>query len=397
MNAAGLRRELALARLPEVDAILERSGFADLAVELSRRCQIAAQSPARYVGLLSAQQCGAELWAFACEQACGQSGDRFFADLGLYYTRLRCQACLGNSDDLLRAFEAASRNGGPVFRLPPGRNFHAESDALPALWISGFDPYRLEESEPASLWHANPSGAAALALHGQVLPGQPSRKIQAVVWPVRFADCDAGLIEQWLERGPGAPAWSAKELTPLLFTISMGSNPDAFHIDRFLANWRGVVPDNAGRAGGPSAILGDAPAFLEHTLAPKYLRKWQADAHRFGVRDHREVDTLEAGRFACEALAQVSEQNPRCGGGGDYLSNELPFRVLAWRRGQLLNAASRGSSLASIARLQTAHIHTPRIGPVGGPEPAVAAEMVRRGQGVVAQIQAMLAAAVRLS
>ena len=166
MNAAGLRREIALTRLPEVDVILQRSGFADRAAEFARRCQIAARSTARYAGLLAAHQCGFDLWEFACERARGQSADHFYADLGLYYTRLRCLGVLSDSDDLLRAFEAASRNASPGFRRPvtgEARDDN-EADALPTLWVSGFDPYRLEGSDPTSLWHANPSGAAALAL-----------------------------------------------------------------------------------------------------------------------------------------------------------------------------------------------------------------------------------------
>lgn len=307
-------------------------------------------------GALGGRRDGAELFRAAQEYMRSPGGAAAWADLPLYWTRLRMAAVLRGryGEDHAAAFEETSRN----FGAGPGLA------AAARVLITGFDPYRLREDDETSPANSNPSGAAVLALAGAELETlRGSVKIDGGIFPVRFADFDDGVFKRFL----GARLSSAE----FLFTVSMGAGD--FHIDRFPANVR-YGADNAGVEKHGEPVIAGGPAFTEHTLPPHVLGAMQAvgaGQGAFPVRDHCTVRTRDGGEFEAQRLDDLRDAVPVSGSGGAYLSNEIAYRAATFVR-------SRGLPV------RTAHIHTP---PTRGNDP-------ERRARIVEQIRRMIAAAV---
>jgi hypothetical protein len=287
------------------------------------------------------------LWHAGCAASAAPGADAL-----LYWTRLRMLGIIKRAggqgevgdvdrDAYLRYFERHSRH----LAQDPDR-----ADGATLICLSGFDPYGLDPDRPETLANGNPSGAAALALDGWRFRGRSGRcyQVHCAIFPVRRVDFDEGCVEEW------ARGWIATGCC-LLFTVSMGSEPDRFHIDRFPGNCRGLrAPDNAGQLAATPRIFPDPePAFVEHTLSAERLRALlgssASNPGRFPVRDHREVITAARGCFVARDLAELGEERAVRGSGGDYLSNEISYRAI-----RVARAGPRGI-------VETAHIHTPRV------------------------------------
>ena len=322
------------------------------------------------------------LWRFGCASVFAGT------DLALHWSRLRMLAMMRVHfsarayatvdprvmDRCLRMFDLVSRN-----QMDAGE---AESEVQASsrvtdrgvpLWITGFDPYGLSADRPDSLVNTNPSGAAVLALHGRSIVGRSGRtyRVRGALFPVRYRDFDEHGLERFLRR-------RVPRDCPFLFTISMGAASDAFHLDRFPANRRGGAADNAGESPGPGPILtGGDPQFVECRLSPDRMAAMvsvESAAGPFAVIDWREVESLGRGRVVVRDYAELAGETAVRGSGGDYLSNEITYRVI--------REIQAGGAWPA---LETVHIHTPRVS--GGDVNAPA--QVRR---IVAQIQAMLIA-----
>ncbi len=302
------------------------------------------------------------LWRAAARSV--QSGE-IWDDRALYWSRLTFKANLHGeaSTEALQAFELASRGMNDV-AFPA-----AERRAVRVL-VTGFDPFHLDRHIDQS----NPSGLAALALDGRTLQTDAgTAQVQAAVFPVRFEDFDAGMVERFLE------PWLA-EGVDLVLTISMGR--DGFDLERFPGRRRSAaVTDNLNVLTGasrenpllPGHEGGDlhGPEFLEYTLPAEAMVAVQG---AFPVRDNRNVSTLEQGDLQAASLQALAGQTAVRGSGGGYLSNEIAYRSL------LANERVLGAD----NRIPMGHIHTPRL---EGYDP----EFEGR---VVAQIEALLVAAV---
>lgn len=309
---------------------------------------------------------GTRLWRQAVRAV---QSEAVWDDRALYWARLRyAQALRQVADrDVLARFERASRGMNHVAFLPG-----ADAPAGPGskrVIVTGFDPFHLDQRIDQS----NPSGLAALALDGRTFStASGPAHVEAVVFPVRFADFDEGLvetfIEPWLEAG-----------VDLVLTISMGR--DGFDLERFPGRRRSAdVPDNLNVLTGASAgqplvpRLGAAelagPEFLEFTLPAAAMA---AVTGRFAVRDNRTVATLQRGELQAPDLASLAGQTAVRGSGGGYLSNEIAYRTL------LVNQQRPRQQWVPMG-----HIHTPRL---EGFDP----EFERQ---VVGQIEALLVSAV---
>lgn len=397
--AERLARELGLAQSPAVADILQKAlrpgdrldlpeEFRVQLGELGSGATADAQAVER-ISLAFASRLwsragdAAEYQASASQPGVAVPGRTRGDDVLLYWSRLRMLNTLCDvrgltqaaREAILRGFDSVSRN----LKTPAGLQSR-ESAAEPLVWITGFDPYGLDPQRPETCANTNPSGAAALALHGRRFRGASglSFSVHSAIFPVRFADFTEGRLEAFLEERVLAAA-----NCEFCFTISMGGAPDAFHIDRFPGNCRGTSPDNAGQIAGPASILLEgAPSFVEHSLSDCTLRKMQAtaaaDRAGFAVCDYRcvEVEAASGGRSALEpaTIAELEGLRAVRGAGGDYLSNEITFRVL--------QRLARGSR----PELRSAHIHTPRLKDGGVP-----VEIEKRDR-IVAQIEAMLCA-----
>jgi pyrrolidone-carboxylate peptidase len=269
---------------------------------------------------------GRSLWRDAVRRLRESDGD----DRPLYWTRLAlAQAIRGwrpafpvDTAALLAALDRGSR-GMEGNRLPAG------ADRV-RIVVTGFDPFRLERD----IRRGNPSGAAALALHGTTLrtPAGHTAHIEAAVLPVRWADFSAGMVERalrpYLEPGP--------RQVDLFVTLSQG-RPGAFDLERFNGGWRGGGTDNTlaeadGPVPGAGEWEGDSGPQWTTTSLP-YARLTEEPSGRFPVRDNTTVTELPPD--ATEPLTRPDGPTPgsaaRAGGGGSYLSNEIAYRATLLR------------------------------------------------------------------
>lgn len=295
-----------------------------------------------------AQTQGRALWAAATGRTAGLTpGDD---DRPLYWARLAMTRIirqwepsfrLSDADrtGIITAFEDASRGTTDISFGPPS--------ATKRILISGFDPFGFESATYGGTAAANPSAAAALALDATTLHhGSVDARVESVVFPVRFADFDAGLIERVIR-----PYLSGSQAVNMLMTISMGAPGDDFEVEEHAGRRRsGGFPDNADdtSVGEPSG-LASGPEFLRTSLPSSARRQLGRTAPNV---PERRITEIRPG----ETTARTSDTGPSPGSrsvqgsGGGYLSNEIFYRVALMRR-------TDGSSVP------VGHLHTPFLTP----------------------------------
>ncbi|MGW6711812.1 pyroglutamyl peptidase [Streptomyces globisporus] len=321
--------------------ILRRSGFDAFTPRFERaleRSQSYAQAERTVTRHASA------LWQRAVDRAQGRgpaTGDLSRGDdRPLYWARLALSRELRawtprfDLDDRRRealhsALETASRGQGDI-RYPGHRTKR--------VLVTGFDPFTLDRDVRIG----NPSGASALALDGTPVqtPDGPAR-IETVVFPVRWADFAEGVVERAL----------ARQLPHLdLFTTVSQGRQGRFDVERTNGAWRGGFADNENASSTglvPVADPATQPQWTSTTLP--YRQLTEADTGRFPVYDNTEVTEIPAGDT--QPVTRPDGPTPgsaaRAGGGGDYLSNEIAYRVTLLRDRLRLPGLPGG------------HLHTP--------------------------------------
>ncbi|MEU6342695.1 pyroglutamyl peptidase [Streptomyces sp. NPDC046977] len=364
--------------------ILRRSGFDAAAPRFAREL---AAAHSRTAAQRVVRRHGRALWQDAVGRAQGRGpagGDLSpDDDRPLYWARLSLTRALGawqpsfplgeaGRAALLDRLEWTSRGHDTV--LPP------VAEGVGRILVTGFDPFRLD----ADVRRSNPSGAAALALHGVTLStARGPARVAAVVFPVRWADFTRGSVERalrpWFRPGP--------HRVDLFATVSQGRD-GRFDLERFNGAWRGGLPDNAGvPATGPVPVPYDNEPPQWTTTGLPYRAVAAAGTGPFPVYDRTEVTELPAGA----GVPVVSDRGPtpgsaaRAGGGGDYLSNEIAYRATLLR--DELGLPAPGG-----------HVHTPLLhfGP-GNTDPATGTvtdpAFVADRLAITAQIRAILTAA----
>lgn len=320
---------------------------------------------------------GADLWEKAWNEAATTRDDR-----PLYYVRLMCITALrayfkrrklSLVQDTINKFEWPSRglhpdSGGITFDSTSPANAHKAV-------VTGFDPFAFTD-EPDK---ANPSGVIALALNEKTITTvQPPVFIRSAVFPVRYRDFDAGLIEKAVK--------DALARIVLLMSCSDNSGRDYYDVERFATRFRAQHTDNEMK----KAIAGVIPGgdeYYESTLPykdvitsvqtlPGPLRPdtpfvidqsyrvasypVTVNSGRRGRVDGDPRDTPVKGKFRPEPLAgeqdayTVQPDQPDANevveeaSGGDYLSNEIFYRI----------ARERNSGRKT---LETGHLHVPSL------------------------------------
>ncbi|WP_159943449.1 MULTISPECIES: pyroglutamyl peptidase [unclassified Nocardiopsis] len=338
------------AGLDEPRAILSRSGFG-AAEPLFTAGLRASGDLAGARGVVAAH--ASRLWSEAA-----RVGD----DRPLYWARLVLSARLRTwrpgfalSDaeraGLLHLLETGSRGIADLV-FPPG-------DRWIRVVVTGFDPFHLD-TDPAC---SNPSGAAALDLNGATFAaGERTAVVRAAVFPVRWADFDAGLVEEALA--------AQHERADAVVTLSRG-RPDRFDLEVWNGAWRGGGEDNlrVSRT-GPIPVEG-GPQWTRSSLPHERITAAAGDGP-WPVVVNTEVSEVPAG--AAETVVRPDGPTPgsaaRCGGGGDYLSNEIAYRntLLRDRSGRPVLAghvhlprtarAAQADVLAQVRRIVTAVART---------------------------------------
>lgn len=197
------------------------------------------------------------------------------------------------------------------------------------VFISGFDPFFLDVDER----QGNPSGAIALALDGQRWTANGETfEVQAVVFPVRYADFDQGMAEQ-VYRPVFTPGTSHS--ADMYATVSQG-RPGTFDVELYNGRRRSTTaPDNLNAQGGgtftaPTVFpnVGPGPEFVPTTL-PVAQIFMATNNGPWPVRLHSSVVEIPAGGATpvSEATGPTSNAEAVEGGGGGYLSNEIAYRA----------------------------------------------------------------------
>ncbi|WP_345981397.1 pyroglutamyl peptidase [Streptomyces sp. DSS69] len=361
--------------------ILRRSGFDALAprfandLKRSRSYAQAERSVARH---------GSALWRRAVDRAQGRgpaTGDLSRADdRPLYWARLALSRELRSwtprfgLDERQRkalhtALETSSRGQDDIRR--PGRQ-------VKRVLVTGFDPFTLDRDVRIG----NPSGASALALDGTLVQtSEGPARIETVVFPVRWADFAEGTVERSLARH--------LPHVDLFTTVSQGRQ-GRFDVERTNGAWRGGFPDNENVASTGTVPVTDPasqPQWTSTTLPYRTLT--EAGTGRFPVYDNTEVTEIPAG--ATQPVTRPDGPTPgstaRAGGGGDYLSNEIAYRVTLLR------------DRLGLSKLPGGHLHTPvlQFG-AGNTDPATGGvtdpEFERNRSDIVRQVRELVKRAV---
>ncbi|MFB7497656.1 pyroglutamyl peptidase [Streptomyces sp. NPDC056161] len=362
--------------------ILRRSGFDTVAPEFARTLG-GAHSYAQARDVVVRE--GAALWRRAVDRAQGRGpaggdlsrdDDRplYWARLGMTREVRTYEPAFALTDSqraaLLGELERTSR-GRTDLRYPGGKG-------LKRILVTGFDPFTLDRDIRIS----NPSGASALALDGTVIEtaAGPAR-VETAVFPVRWQDFAEGTVERALR--PYLPA------VDLFTTVSQG-RVGRFDVERTNGAWRGGFPDNDNASATGTVPVSDPasqPQWTTTTLP--YAAVVAADTGRFPVYDNTTVTEIPAGGTA----PVVRQDGPtpgstaRAGGGGDYLSNEIAYRVTLLR-----------DRLGLHDTLPGGHVHTPVLEfGAGNTDPAGGAvtdpEFVRNRLDIIGQVRAIVTVA----
>jgi hypothetical protein len=333
---------------------------------------------------------GRALWEAATRRARGASADT--DDRPLYWTRLAMAQIIRDTTppwldrldpdthrriraSLLDQFERSSRGMESAALGDPGR--------VKRVVISGFDPFGLG----AEVRRSNPSGAAVLALDGRLLTaGAVSGRIEGAIFPVRFPDFDAGVVERFFGRFLTGP-----RRADLIMTISMGGS-GATELEEWAGRRRSSsAPGNLGLSGGGTVSapvvpprMGPGGEFLETTVPPAMLASMRRALGRTGaLAGEREVLGRPPGGGAARrvsgAAALAAGLTAIEGAGGGYLSNEIYYRVLRAVR-------ERDGPIPMI------HLHTPLLH-VTGPGAGDAALTAAR-ERIVTDVERVLRAAL---
>ncbi|MDH6610173.1 pyrrolidone-carboxylate peptidase [Streptomyces sp. SAI-208] len=363
--------------------ILERSGF-DAVPQRFTRALGSARSYGQAHKLVVRQ--GAALWKRAVDRAQGRGpagGDLSRDDdRPLYWARLGMTRAVrtweprfgltnGQRAALLGELERTSR-GQTSVRYPGG-------DRLKRVLVTGFDPFTLDRDIRIS----NPSGASALALDGTVVQtAEGPARVETVVFPVRWQDFTDQTVERALR--------PYLKHVDLFTTVSQG-RVGRFDVERTNGAWRGGFADNdnIGVTGTvPVTDPATQPQWTTTTLPYKAIV--DADTGRFPVYDNTSVTEIPAG--GTQPVVRPDGPTPgstaRAGGGGDYLSNEIAYRVTLLR-----------DRLGRHDELPGGHVHTPvlQFG-TGNTDPATGTVtdpgFVQNRLDIIAQVRAIVVVAV---
>ena len=334
LTAEELRIEAAHKAMPGLSSVLQDQQAASIR---------AWQQAEEFAGLQQqVRLSGDQLWQAAKHQVTASSLD----DRGLYWARLALtrylrQQTLGFplTDNqrlaLIESLEHSSRG-----RLDLAYDKSIEKKIL----ITGFDPFLLD----TNIRQSNPSGVLALYLDGAIIEHNGLRaEINSMIFPVRYADFDAGEVESAL-----APYYALNDVH-MVITISMGRTE--FDLERFPGRRRSAsAPDNLTILAGGSETqpviprLGrealQGPEFVQFSLP--YAAMQQATG-KYPINDRHQVTTLD-GTFDAHSLDQLRWATAVRGSGGGYLSNEISYRSIRLRN-------KLGSTIP------TGHLHTPRM------------------------------------
>ena len=242
-----------------------------------------------------------------------------------------------NLEEIIITFEEKSRNY-------TGIDFSKAPKGTKKILITGFDPFILNEFNnkeikgySPNIKQSNPSGVVALALNGNTELGG---YIQTMIVPVRYTDFDSsqdrengqgeGIIEKYIK-----PFIEKKGEVDMIITISQADAE--YNIDVFATATRGGFNDNMNfiREDGSKAIPGGAETIK--TTLPKKMVDSKLGTNYNGryFITKKDFDDYYKGDYSKEFFLDINDDLPQLsiydGPGGNYLSNEIFYRVAKLR------------------------------------------------------------------
>ena len=290
-----------------------------------------------------------------------------YDDRPLYWARIKMEVALKNHlkgkldadiENLIQLFEEKSRN---YTGINFSKNIDNSTNGKPKkkILITGFDPFGLDVNKEQS----NPSGAVALALHGTEFSDEDGNigEIQAMIFPVRYEDFDSsknstagmgeGVVEKYIR-----PLFDEVDM---IVTISQ-SLPECYHIDTFATATRGGSSDNKGytRPEGTKSVSTDAPETLPTTLPSSLINGKVIYYGKYFLTGSEYVlfkGVLDNSPHNC-SKENIPTGYIYYGPGGNYLSNEIFYRVSLlrenWIAAQLPNVVTKPTGHFHVAMLQ---------------------------------------------
>jgi pyrrolidone-carboxylate peptidase len=381
-NYSGGKSNKQLFNLEPVPTPVTNPSFKNIIRDLKTKLDAVAETEAAITDLLKTK--GAELLNHAKKQikdidpATGNPrtipSDFKNRDGILYLARHIMQVILKNHPKILLKFPSKVQDFSDVFEKASRGLDGTEKPVFPAattskfnLLISGYDPFGT--AFPGSYYdkdkyHSNPSGNLALALDGEVLkePGTGGKEIliKSVVIPTRFREFDVALNsekEGWMEEFFKPYVNDTNVNMIITFSYGIESSNFNFEIERFAARKRGIgTNDNNQKRSTTSPYL-DQPnkddyEFIETTLPYRdmfianevgldqtvtfdfYSAISNVDTHSepnpstdlntpllIPFPDYPNYKNKLSSGTVADSIKSVE------GPGGDYLSNEIFYRV----------------------------------------------------------------------
>jgi pyrrolidone-carboxylate peptidase len=327
---------------------------------------------------------GKNLWQTAVTraQAAGPAAD----DRPLYWARVQMARLLRQWQPSFRMTDAQRTQLQDLFEQASRGMETATFDrdrSTKRILISGFDPFKLDEA----IERGNPSGAAALALDGrQITSGPVTAEVEAVVFPVRFADFDAGMVERLFR------PYLAKGGVDMIMTISQGGSTK-FEVEEFAGRRRaegrpqdpGDIPENLGQASGGTRQrpvvppgLGGGPEFLRTTLPASARRSLGRTTPSPGESEVTEIPRGGTSPIRRPTGGPTAGSTAVAGSGGSFLSNEIFYRT------SLLRTETK-------AEVPVGHLHTPLLAAPGEVTPQ---QFATSRAAIVTRIEQILTATV---
>lgn len=313
---------------------------------------------------------GADLLHYAKQRIREQGKNYTNKDGILYLARLIMQVVLKNHPKLLTKYPSKIEELSDIFekysRGLEGTEkpiFSPQTTTHFNVLISGYDPFG--SAFPGSYYdwqdhQSNPSGNLALALDGENLSvSGKTLTIKSVILPVRFREFDNGWIESFFT------SYINDNNVKMIITFSYGvdGNVYGFEIERFASRNRGLgipltnvnTPDNNKKQATASSYLNSANKdnyeFIETTLPFNnmyILNKVGLDqkaefnfltgisvignkklSNPYGDDDLKPIyyNQVKFPNLTNYPLANANKIKSVNGSGGDYLSNEVYYRV----------------------------------------------------------------------
>lgn len=275
----------------------------------------------------------------------------YFIEQHAYSSNIKGNEVNTGSDleKLIRIFEEKSRNYKEVdFSLAPV--------GAKKILITGFDPFFLNEKLYPN-WHnieqSNPSGCVALALHNSLTQNEIGY-IQSMIVPVRYTDFDnsknisngqgIGIIEKYIK--------PLLDEVDMVITISQ-AGPNDYNIDIFATLSRGGTIDNMNftRIKGSKSVNVSSIETIVTTLPDKFTQGSSIAVF------NGEYQITENSTQLIATKSNYPNSKIFNGPGGNYLSNEIFYRVSKlreeWIKSKLPNIVAKATGHFHIAMLQS--------------------------------------------